>query len=69
MAQVDGLRVQQFCQDLSRLHDARPGTVEILIAKRAGKFFQTSVQNIAGERNFYEIRIGECREPLVRDTS
>ena len=27
--------------------------------KRTGKSFQTSVQNIAGERNFYEIRIGD----------
>ena len=26
VARVDGLRVQQFCQDLSRLHGARPGT-------------------------------------------
>ena len=27
--------------------------------KRTGKSFQTTVQNIAGERNFYEIRIGD----------
>ena len=27
--------------------------------KRAGKSFQTNVQNIAGERNFYQIRIGD----------
>ena len=27
--------------------------------KRTGKSFQTNVQNIAGERTFYETRIGD----------
>ena len=27
--------------------------------KRTGKSFQTNVENIAGERNFYQIRVGD----------